>query len=234
MPRRDPLGPSETPRGRADPEFPVGWAELEREIAECRRCPLHRSRTHVVTYRGSPRPAVLFVGEAPGAVEDRLGVPFAGRSGKRLDRAIDEIGLGPSEYGILNLIKCRPPGNRFPIPSERACRPFLDRQIALLGPRGIVTLGARALAALDPGAPAVLTAAGTLRSVGGRPLFPLLHPAAPLHAPRWRERWARDLEALRRALPKMLRPRRGPGPRRARSDHRAVPARNGVASPGAL
>lgn len=170
---------------------------LASEIEACRRCPLGATRAHVVVYRGGADPWVTLVGEAPGAEEDREGRPFVGRSGKRLDAALAVVGLAPGEVGIVNLVKCRPTGNRFHASYAAACRPFLERQLALLRPRLLVTLGARPLAALAPGSPRITACAGLLREGPGPPLFPLLHPAAVLHDPRLRSRWDADLEALR-------------------------------------
>ncbi|HEV2520167.1 MAG TPA: uracil-DNA glycosylase [Thermoplasmata archaeon] len=178
----------------------MAWHALSRSIENCRRCPLHATRQHVVIYRGGPRPKVLFVGEAPGAEEDAVGIPFVGRSGRRLDDGISSLGLHDGEFGVLNLIKCRPPGNRFDRASAAACRPFLDRQVALLAPEVIVTLGAHALAQFDPSSPPVTIAAGRPRRSNGTLLFPLLHPAAALHAPKYRTRWADDLGRLRALL----------------------------------
>jgi uracil-DNA glycosylase len=175
---------------------PPGWGALHREIAACTRCPLHATRTQVVVYRGSWKPRLVFVGEAPGAEEDRLGEPFVGRSGRRLDEAVARAGLAPTEWGVLNLIKCRPPGNRFRTDSQRACRPFLNRQLALLRPAVLVPLGAHALGALDPSAPRILLVAGEPRAADGRLLFPLLHPAASLRSNRMRDRWERDVGRL--------------------------------------
>jgi uracil-DNA glycosylase len=154
----------------------------------------------VVVYRGGPRPRVLFVGEAPGAEEDAAGEPFVGRSGRRLDRAIAALGLEEGEFGIMNVIKCRPPKNRFLPLAARTCRPFLDRQLALLRPEVIVTLGAHALRAFDPTAPPVTEAAGRPRRWGSTRLIPLLHPAAAMHAPRYRARWDDDVERLKAQL----------------------------------
>lgn len=178
----------------------ASWDELAELAATCTACPLHRTRTQVVLFRGSRRPRVLFVGEAPGAEEDRLGVPFVGRAGSRLDAAAADLGLAPDDWAVINLVKCRPPGNRFVRRSADRCRPFLDRQIELLDPAWIVTLGRHALQALDPGAPPITEAAGKERSRDPRRLFPLLHPAAPLHDPRLRDRWASDLGRLRAVL----------------------------------
>ncbi len=183
-----------------EPPRVEGLRALAQEIADCTRCPLHRTRSQVVIYRGGERPRVVFVGEAPGASEDLAGLPFVGRSGRRLDAAIAQVGLGVGEYGILNVVKCRPPSNRFDRAAAEACRPFLDRQLALLRPELIVSLGAQALSTLDPTAPPVTQAAGSVRLGGPVPLFPLLHPAAAMHAPRLKERWATDVERLRAFL----------------------------------
>jgi uracil-DNA glycosylase len=174
----------------------VEWDRLSREIRTCQRCPLGQTRTHAVVYRGGLAPRVVFVGEAPGALEDRSGIPFVGRSGRRLDVAIERLGLESSEFGVLNVLKCRPPGNRFDRSAARTCRPYLDRQLALLRPEVVVTLGASALRALDPGAPPILTAAGHPRASGPWRIFPLLHPAATLRSRRWANRWEEDLAAL--------------------------------------
>ena len=175
----------------------TAWEALSSEIRACHRCPLGATRTHAVVYRGSPTPDVVFVGEAPGAEEDRLGVPFVGRAGRRLDEAVRFLGLPVEDVGILNVLKCRPPHNRFDRAAARTCRPYLDRQLDLLRPRLIVSLGAHALRALDPSAPPVLRAAGTLRAGPAGPIFPLIHPAASLRSRRWGERWTHDLTVLR-------------------------------------
>ena len=173
-----------------------------RDIASCTRCPLHETRTHVVVYRGGPRPSTVFIGEAPGAEEDRQGRPFVGRSGRLLDESIAGLGLTASEFGIVNLVKCRPPKNAFSPSAAATCRPFLDRQLELLGPELLVSLGAHALAALDPSAPRVGLSAGTERTSSGRRLFPLLHPAATFRSRRNLDRWRADLERLRPRLPR--------------------------------
>jgi uracil-DNA glycosylase len=154
-------------------------------------------RTQAVVYRGSLAPWLVFVGEAPGAAEDRAGLPFVGRSGRRLDAAIAAIGLREDEYGVLNLLKCRPPQNRFDRSAARTCRPFLERQLTLLEPSALVSLGASALHGLDPDAPPMLRAAGTPRPLGPRTLFPLIHPAAALRSTRLAERWTADVAGLR-------------------------------------
>lgn len=159
-----------------------------------------------MVYRGGLSPLVVFVGEAPGATEDREGLPFVGRSGRRLDGAIERAALAPEEVGVLNLIKCRPPANRFDRAAARTCRPFLDRQLDLLRPRGLVTLGAHALRALDPTAPPVLRAAGEARPIGRGTLFPMIHPAAAMRSRRLAERWVHDVDALARWIPALREP----------------------------
>jgi uracil-DNA glycosylase len=178
----------------------VEWVTLVREIENCRRCALHRTRQHVVIYRGGGTPRVLFIGEAPGAAEDRTGLPFQGRAGQRLDRAIDRLGLEAGSFGIVNLIKCRPPANRYDRGAALACRPYLERQLAALAPERLVTLGSHALHALDPGAPPMMVAAGTPRSSRYGPLFPMIHPAAALRSRRRLARWETDVGALARWL----------------------------------
>ncbi len=185
------------PRRRIEASTVRAWAALTEEIQQCRRCPLGAIRTQAVVYRGSLAPWIVFVGEAPGTAEDRAGVPFVGRSGRRLDAAIERLGLRPSEFGVLNVLKCQPPGNRFDRAAARTCRPFLDRQLELLRPRVLVPLGASALKSLDPSSPPVLRAAGRPRSVGARRLFPLVHPAATLRSRRLKERFRSDVDRLR-------------------------------------
>ncbi|HYA54821.1 MAG TPA: uracil-DNA glycosylase [Thermoplasmata archaeon] len=190
-----------TPTRRAIlPSSRRAWERLSAEIHSCRKCPLGSLRTHAVVYRGSLSPRVVFIGEAPGAEEDRAGIPFVGRSGRELDRALGALGLSDTEFGVLNVLKCRPPQNRFDRSAASTCRPYLDRQLELLRPKVVVTLGAHALSAVDPSAPPVLEAAGRARTAGPIAHFPLIHPAAALRSRRWRERWETDLNALARFL----------------------------------
>lgn len=173
------------------------WEILSDQIRHCQLCPLGRTRTHAVVYRGSLAPRVVFVGEAPGREEDRLGIPFVGRSGRWLDASIERLGLAANEFGILNVLKCRPPDNRFDPKAARTCRPYLDRQLALLRPALLVPLGRTALRTLVPEAPPILESAGhPFPSSDERPIFPLLHPAAALRSRRWKQRWDRDIVAL--------------------------------------
>ncbi len=121
--------------------------ELHELIKSCRLCPLWRKRKNAVPGEGSLNPRVFFIGEAPGESEDLAGKPFVGKAGKVLDELLASVGLKRSEVFITNVVKCRPPGNREPSEEEiRACSPYLERQLSLLRPKVIATLGRVALA----------------------------------------------------------------------------------------
>jgi uracil-DNA glycosylase len=172
------------------------WNRLNREIDRCRRCPLGDLRAHTVIHRGSLRPRVLFVGEAPGASEDRQGIPFVGAAGKRLDRLVGEIGLLESEFAVVNVIKCHPPGNKFSLEAAEACRPFLARQVEFLQPIMVVPLGVSALAAFRPDLLPIGRAAGRLFRWRGLLFFPLIHPSAAARSRTFLRRWERDGKRL--------------------------------------
>ena len=154
----------------------------------CRRCGLAAGRTHIVVDRGNPEAAILVVGEAPGASEDATGVAFCGRAGRMLDSLFGEAGLSTEDdLLIVNVVKCRPPGNRAPHAEEAArCRPFLERQLALSPARIVALMGATALRHFDPPrARGPLSArvgrSFTLPSWPGREFITLYHPAAILY-----------------------------------------------------
>ena len=120
----------------------VSWGELLADIRGCERCGLSRGRLNTVPGEGNPAADLMFIGEGPGADEDRLGRPFVGRSGELLTKMIHAIGIERSDVYIANIVKCRPPGNRNPEPDEaRACLPFLRGQVALVRPKVIALLG---------------------------------------------------------------------------------------------
>ncbi len=157
-------------------------AELRTEALACTRCALATGRTQVVFGVGDPHAELMFVGEGPGREEDLAGEPFVGRSGKVLDKLVrQEMGLERTEFYIANVVKCRPPGNRDPLPDEIAsCRPYLEAQIELIHPAVVVTLGNFATRLL-------LDTAEGIRRVRGRAypfrtgfLVPTYHPAAAL------------------------------------------------------
>lgn len=172
------------------------WKRLNREIDRCRRCPLGDLRQHTVIHRGSLRPRVLFVGEAPGAHEDRTGIPFVGSAGKRLDQLVEQLGLLESEFAVINVIKCRPPANKFSPEAAEACRPFLARQVEFLQPIMVVSLGVSALGAFRPDLLPILHSAGRRFRWRGLIFFPLIHPAAASRSNRSRQRWESDGRAL--------------------------------------
>ncbi|MFQ5814111.1 MAG: uracil-DNA glycosylase [Anaerolineae bacterium] len=160
--------------------------ELYKEIAACQRCELAQGRTHTVPGEGPEDAEIMFIGEAPGFHEDRQGRPFVGAAGKFLEELLASIGLTREDVYIGNVIKCRPPGNRDPLADEiAACRPFLDKQIELIQPKLIVTLGRFSMARYFPNAQ-ITRIHGQPRRIGGRIYYPMFHPAAALHQPKWR------------------------------------------------
>jgi uracil-DNA glycosylase len=169
-------------------------------MIRCTRCDLFLSRTQVVPGAGSTQPAVLLVGEAPGATEDREGVPFVGRSGALLTAMLEEGGLKREEVFIGNVVRCRPPENRNPRAAEiRACAGWLAEQIRLLKPRTIVPLGRFALQHFLPSG-RITQLQGELQMVsyggGSIALFPLLHPSAILRNPDLRTAYAEQFRRL--------------------------------------
>jgi len=159
------------------------------EVAGCTRCALAGGRTQVVFGSGAPNADLMFVGEAPGFHEDKQGVPFVGAAGKLLDQLLTGIGLTRADVYVANVIKCRPPGNRDPLPEEiEACEAHLWRQIELIQPRVVATLGNFATKLLS-GRPSGITRVHGQEqetTLGGRHvlLYPLYHPAAALYTPR--------------------------------------------------
>ncbi|HKC15458.1 MAG TPA: uracil-DNA glycosylase [Steroidobacteraceae bacterium] len=181
----------------------ANWRALADEVAVCVRCRLHERRTQTVFGVGDPGAELLVIGEAPGADEDRQGEPFVGRSGQLLNSMLLAAGWPRSSVYIANIIKCRPPDNRDPLPEEvRCCMPYLHRQIDLLGPRLMLAVGrvaAQTLLATD-------TPIGKLRGAvhhfgtRGTPLIVTYHPAYLLRSPREKRRAWDDLRFVRSEL----------------------------------
>ena len=190
------------PRGLLDaaPE----WASLEevaRTIAGCQRCLLCEGRTNTVPGEGNPRAGLMFVGEGPGQVEDETGRPFVGRAGKLLTRMIEAIGLQREAVFIANAVKCRPPGNRKPLPDElAACRTFLERQIELIRPKVLVALGATAAETLLAARRSLAELRGRVHSYRDIPLVVTYHPAALLRNPNWKKPAWDDIRIARQLL----------------------------------
>ena len=156
-------------------------AELYDEIVACRDCELAKYRTKVVPGEGAEDADLLFIGEAPGWHEDQQGRPFVGPAGQFLDQLLASIGLRRAEVYIANVIKCRPPQNRDPLPVEiQTCRKWLDRQIEIIQPRMIVTLGRYSLARYFPNE-SIGKIHGRPRKLEGVIYYPMYHPAAALH-----------------------------------------------------
>jgi DNA polymerase len=176
-------------------------AAIDAEIGACTRCKLCEKRTKVVPGEGALDPPILFIGEGPGADEDRTGRPFVGRAGQLLDKMIAAIGLERGQVYIANIVKCRPPENRTPEPDEvRACMPFLSRQIEAIRPTLLCTLGLPATRAFLPEVKAISAVRGRELQYGGLPLVPTFHPAYLLRNPAAKhEAWA-DLQLVARLI----------------------------------
>jgi uracil-DNA glycosylase family 4 len=156
-------------------------AQLYDEIRACQDCELAKHRTRVVPGEGAENADLLFVGEAPGWHEDQQGRPFVGPAGQFLDQLLASIGLRREEVYIANVIKCRPPQNRDPLPAEiQSCGKWLERQIEIIGPEMIITLGRYSLARYFPNE-SIGKIHGKPRKLGGVIYYPMYHPAAALH-----------------------------------------------------
>jgi uracil-DNA glycosylase len=189
--------------------------EVYNRASVCERCPLSETRNTVVFGSGNADADLMFVGEAPGAEEDRQGLPFVGRAGAFLTELLEGIGMKRDEVWICNVLKCRPPGNRDPQGEEiDSCRPWLEKQVELIEPRIIGTLGNFATKLLTGNPTGITRVRGTAQEhvLGGRPVYllPLFHPAAGLRTPAVADQLREDFNGipalLERALPE------GPAP----------------------
>jgi len=171
------------------------------DIGDCRRCKLCEGRDKIVFGTGDPEARLLFVGEGPGADEDRQGVPFVGKAGQLLNKIIEAMGLARDQVYIANVVKCRPPDNRAPQPDETAaCTPFLFRQIEIISPRVIVALGAPATHALIESSAGITKIRGTFREFRGIPVMPTFHPAYLLRNPAAKKEVWSDMQMVMRLL----------------------------------
>ena len=180
----------------AEVEAPVAAARLtlaaiRADLGDCQRCKLCATRKNIVFGVGPEPAALMFIGEAPGADEDRLGDPFVGKAGELLDKMIEAMGWGRAQVYIANVLKCRPPGNRNPEEDEVAsCRPFLDAQIQAVRPRIIVTLGRPAANVVLGNDAPISTLRGRFHDHRGVRVMPTFHPAYLLRQPeRKRDTW---------------------------------------------
>ncbi len=167
--------------------------ELYKEIGVCRRCDLYKTATRAVPGEGPEDARIMFIGEGPGRNEDLQGRPFVGAAGKFLDQLINSIGLKREQVYITNVVKHRPPENRDPLPSEiAACSIWLDRQIEIINPRIIVTLGRHSMARYFPNK-SISKIHGTYEKRNGVIYFAMYHPAAALHQEKLRQEIERDM-----------------------------------------
>jgi len=170
--------------------------QITRAVHDCTRCPLHEGRLRAVPGEGPPQADIMLIGEGPGFNEDKQGRPFVGASGKFLEELLGNIGYKREDVFIANVVKCRPPGNRDPQPDElAACRDYLDRQIELVNPKVIVTLGRYSMYRYFPGA-SITKIHGQAKRFGNRLIVPMFHPAAALHQPKWRPALIEDFNKL--------------------------------------
>ena len=170
---------------------------LNAEVAVCRRCALATTRTQAVPGEGNVDAVVMFVGEGPGFEEDRQGRPFVGRSGQYLTETLSKVGIRRKDVYITNVVKCRPPDNRDPQPAElAACDDYLARQVEIINPRIIVTLGRFSMRRwFNEGG--ITKIHGKITNIGrGRVAIAMFHPAAALRNPQWRVEFERDMQLL--------------------------------------
>lgn len=193
--RSSPVQPQPAPRRAA-------LAALEERVRTCTACPLHAGRTHAVPGVGVLDPLVMVIGEGPGAEEDARGEPFVGAAGRYLDKWLEAIGLSrTSNAYITNIVKCRPPGNRDPLATEsEACSPFLSRQVALVRPRTILTVGRIATSLLLGRDEGIGKLRGRAWEHQGIPVVATYHPSGVLRNDAWRRPVWEDLKRLRAIL----------------------------------
>lgn len=184
--------------GRAPGE---GLTAIAAKVEDCRACGLAAGRGRVVPGQGPENAACMLIGEAPGAQEDKQGLPFVGPAGQLLDRMLAAVGLKRAEVFVTNLVKCRPPANRDPQPEEvAACRGFLEAQVRTVRPRVILTLGRPAAQSLLSSDAPISALRGSWKEYLGLPLLPTFHPAYLLRNPLAKAEAYADLKALARAL----------------------------------
>jgi uracil-DNA glycosylase family 4 len=197
---------------KSNQDSPEGQTDLELEavharIRVCTLCGLHATRTHAVPGSGPVPADVMIVGEAPGFNEDVQGLPFVGAAGKLLDTLLLQIGLSRKQVFITNILKCRPPQNRDPMPNEaEACLPYLRHQFRLIRPKAVLILGRHALERMLPGVGSISRVHGEFFMRGGVAFMPCYHPAAALHNGGLLSDLQRDFDRVRSYLDRMLAP----------------------------
>lgn len=185
----------------ADPLAGAAMADVERMVHRCTQCRLHQGRTHAVPGEGPTDARLVVVGEGPGANEDQQGRPFVGRAGELLNDILAAIGCPRETVYICNVVKCRAPENRKPMADEmEACLPFLHRQLAIIGPKVIVALGATAAEALLGSKASLSALRNKVHEWRGTPLIVTYHPAALLRNPNWKRPAWDDVRIARQLL----------------------------------
>jgi len=175
-------------------------AQIAKEVSVCQQCALYHSRKNAVPGEGPANSEIMFIGEGPGFYENEQGRPFVGAAGQFLDELLAQAGLKRSEVWIGNVVKCRPPGNRDPLPEElAACDKYLERQIAAINPKIVITLGRYSMAKFMPGAK-ISVVHGQMKRIGDRFVIAMFHPAAALHQASLKPAVIHDFSQL----PKML------------------------------
>ena len=166
--------------------------DISAAVRVCEDCELSRGRTNAVPGNGNPSSTIMFVGEGPGFHEDSQGLPFVGQAGQLLNDLLAEVGLKREDVYITNIVKCRPPKNRDPQPNEiQECAKYLNRQIELIDPKVLVTLGRFSMARFFPGQ-RISDVHGSARRFNGLTVLPMYHPAAALHQPSLRQTLSDD------------------------------------------
>jgi DNA polymerase len=190
---------------QGDPASSASLGELHDAFAECQRCPLGSTRTTFVFGVGNPQAKLMLIGEAPGRDEDLQGEPFVGAAGQLLDKILAAVNFQRQEVYIANILKCRPPGNRNPEPVEIAsCSPILARQIEIIRPRIICTLGSFAAKTILQEKDGISRLRGRIHYYRGIPVVPTFHPAALLRNPAWKKPTWEDVQLLRREYDRLL------------------------------
>src|SRR3990172_7448966 len=178
-------------------------AQVASEIAKCEKCKLYSTRKRTVPGEGPDNAQIMFIGEGPGYHENEQGRPFVGQAGKFLDEFFASIKIKRPDFFIANVVKCRPPQNRDPEPDElAACNDYLERQIAVINPKMIVTLGRYSMEKFFPGAK-ISNIHGQARTIGGRLVLAMFHPAAALHQPQYRSLIEQDFKRLPELIAKV-------------------------------
>ncbi len=190
-----------SPKAKIAPQRSPELEAFYQEIKDCQKCPLAKTRKNFVFGYGNPNAEVMFIGEAPGREEDEQGLPFVGAAGKLLDKMLQAIGLSRDEVYIANVLKCRPPNNRDPLPDEVVkCEPYLKQQLQLIQPKILVALGRVAGQALLKSMDTLSRLRSAEHTYEGKPLIITYHPAALLRNPRWKAQSWEDLKKLNKLL----------------------------------